>query len=46
MPPGVADRPAGSALVYLSLGSLGSADVDLMRRLIDVLGTHPAPATS
>jgi MGT family glycosyltransferase len=25
------------ALVYLSLGSLGSADVDLMRRLIDVL---------
>jgi MGT family glycosyltransferase len=29
--------PAG-ALVYLSLGSLGSADVDLMRRLVDVLG--------
>jgi MGT family glycosyltransferase len=26
------------ALVYLSLGSLGSADVDLMRRLVDVLG--------
>jgi MGT family glycosyltransferase len=26
------------ALVYLSLGSLGSADVDLMQRLIDVLG--------
>jgi MGT family glycosyltransferase len=25
-------------LVYLSLGSLGSADVELMRRLIDVLG--------
>ncbi|HET9672710.1 MAG TPA: nucleotide disphospho-sugar-binding domain-containing protein [Actinomycetota bacterium] len=25
------------ALVYLSLGSLGSADVELMRRLIDVL---------
>jgi MGT family glycosyltransferase len=25
------------ALVYLSLGSLGSADVDLMRRLIDTL---------
>jgi MGT family glycosyltransferase len=24
--------------VYLSLGSLGSADVELMRRLIDVLG--------
>ena len=30
-----------SALVYLSLGSLGSADVDLMRRLIDVLGRTP-----
>ncbi len=26
------------ALVYLSLGSLGSADVELMQRLIDVLG--------
>jgi MGT family glycosyltransferase len=26
------------ALLYLSLGSLGSADVELMRRLIDVLG--------
>jgi MGT family glycosyltransferase len=25
------------SLVYLSLGSLGSADVDLMRRLVDVL---------
>ena len=30
--------PDGSALVYLSLGSLGSADVDLMKRLVDVLG--------
>lgn len=29
------------ALVYLSLGSLGSADVDLMRRLVDVLGRSP-----
>ena len=28
-----------SKLVYLSLGSLGSADVDLMRRLVSVLGT-------
>ncbi len=28
----------GGGLIYLSLGSLGSADVDLMRRLIDVLG--------
>jgi len=27
--------------VYLSLGSLGSADVDLMRRLVDVLGSTP-----
>jgi UDP:flavonoid glycosyltransferase YjiC (YdhE family) len=29
------------ALVYLSLGSLGSADVELMERLIDVLGRTP-----
>jgi MGT family glycosyltransferase len=28
-------------LVYLSLGSLGSADVELMRRLVDVLSTSP-----
>ena len=34
-------RRAGGALVYLSLGSLGSADVDLMRRLIDVLSRAP-----
>lgn len=27
----------GGALIYLSLGSLGSADVELMRRLVDVL---------
>jgi MGT family glycosyltransferase len=39
VPPEVADRPDGSALVYLSLGSLGSADVELMQRLVDVLGT-------
>jgi MGT family glycosyltransferase len=32
------DRPDGSALVYLSLGSLGSADVELMQRLVEVLG--------
>ena len=31
---------AGS-LIYLSLGSLGSADVDLMRRLVDVLSRTP-----
>ena len=30
---------SGSGLIYLSLGSLGSADVELMRRLIAVLAT-------
>jgi MGT family glycosyltransferase len=35
------NRPEGSALIYLSLGSLGSADVDLMKRLVDVLGKTP-----
>ncbi len=30
-------RSLPGALIYLSLGSLGSADVDLMKRLIDVL---------
>ncbi|BBY31482.1 glycosyltransferase [Mycolicibacterium sediminis] len=39
LPADVADRPGDSALVYLSLGSLGGADVDLMQRLVDVLGT-------
>ena len=29
------------ALIYLSLGSLGSADVDLMKRLVDILGRTP-----
>jgi MGT family glycosyltransferase len=38
VPAAVADRPEDSSLIYLSLGSLGSADVDLMKRLIDVLG--------
>jgi UDP:flavonoid glycosyltransferase YjiC (YdhE family) len=41
LPSLVSDRPAGSHLVYLSLGSLGSADVDLMRRLVAVLGDTP-----
>jgi MGT family glycosyltransferase len=39
VPPGVAERPPGSGLVYLSLGSLGSADIGLMQRLVDLLGT-------
>jgi UDP:flavonoid glycosyltransferase YjiC (YdhE family) len=34
-------RDGDGALVYLSLGSLGSADVDLMRRLVEVLGETP-----
>jgi len=34
-------RPGGGALVYLSLGSLGSADVDLMKRLVAVLADTP-----
>jgi MGT family glycosyltransferase len=36
------EPPAGSGkLVYLSLGSLGSGDVELMRRLIDLLAEIP-----
>ena len=31
----------GAALIYVSLGSLGSADVALMRRLVDVLSRTP-----
>ncbi|MEU7836704.1 MULTISPECIES: glycosyltransferase [unclassified Nonomuraea] len=31
----------GGALVYFSLGSLGSSDVELMQRVIDVLATTP-----
>ncbi len=39
LPEGLA---AGDArLVYLSLGSLGSADIDLMRRLVNVLSKSP-----
>jgi MGT family glycosyltransferase len=37
----ITDRPEDSALVYLSLGSLGSADVGLMRRLVDSLAGTP-----
>lgn len=37
LPDIIKDRPLGSALIYLSLGSLGSADVELMQRLISIL---------
>ena len=39
LPAELADRPEDSALVYFSLGSLGGADVALMQRVVDVLGT-------
>jgi MGT family glycosyltransferase len=39
VPASVADRPDDSGLIYLSLGSLGGADLGLMQRLIDILGT-------
>jgi MGT family glycosyltransferase len=41
LPHDVTDRPTGSRLIYLSLGSLGSADVGLMRRLVSVLADTP-----
>ena len=41
LPAAVADRPEGSALLYVSLGSLGGADIDLMRRLVDSLSRTP-----
>jgi MGT family glycosyltransferase len=41
LPALLTDRPAGSALIYLSLGSLGSADVGLMKRLVSVLADTP-----
>ncbi len=34
-------RDGQGSLIYLSLGSLGSADVGLMRRLVDVLSRTP-----
>ncbi|HEX6331153.1 MAG TPA: glycosyltransferase [Actinomycetota bacterium] len=34
-------RDGDGGLVYLSLGSLGSADVELMRRLVEVLADTP-----
>ncbi len=39
LPAKLADRDG--ALVYFSLGSLGSADVELMRRIIDALARTP-----
>ena len=41
LPAELADRPAGAALIYFSLGSLGSADVELMRRNIGSLAQTP-----
>ena len=41
LPAEVADRPEGSALVFLSLGTLGGSDVTLMQRLIDILSRTP-----
>jgi MGT family glycosyltransferase len=41
LPESFRDRPAGSSLIYLSLGSLGGADIDLLQRLVDVLATTP-----
>ena len=38
LPQEITNRPADSKLIYLSLGSLGSADVDLMKRLVGILG--------
>jgi MGT family glycosyltransferase len=41
LPAELADRPEGSALIYLSLGSLGGADLELMQRLVDSLAGSP-----
>ncbi|HET7358122.1 MAG TPA: glycosyltransferase [Nocardioidaceae bacterium] len=41
VPDRIAHRPDGSALVYVSLGSLGGADVELMQRLVDALADSP-----
>ncbi len=38
LPDVLAEHADDSGLIYLSLGSLGSADVDLMKRLVEVLG--------
>jgi MGT family glycosyltransferase len=39
LPPGFAED--GQKVIYFSLGSLGSADVSLMRRVIEALGRTP-----
>ncbi len=41
LPESFRSRPEGSAIIYLSLGSLGGADIALLQRLIDVLATTP-----
>ncbi len=41
LPDSFRNRPEGSAIIYLSLGSLGGADIALLQRLIDVLATTP-----
>ena len=41
VPDELGTRRNGSALIYLSLGSLGSADVELMQRLVEVLAQTP-----
>ena len=38
LPEPVRDRPADAGVAYVSLGSLGGADVELMQRLVEVLG--------
>lgn len=39
LPEAFRDRPEDSSLIYLSLGSLGGADIGLLQRLVDLLGT-------
>jgi UDP:flavonoid glycosyltransferase YjiC (YdhE family) len=39
LPEGFHDRSADSSLIYLSLGSLGGADIGLLQRIIDLLAT-------
>lgn len=41
LPEHIAQRPENSALIYVSLGSLGGADVGLMQRIVDSLAQSP-----